>query len=75
MKELNTVLWALEKARQMLALHSGARDADETICELRQLLESDELQCALEKIFNNIGSPSISPEDQPEAVVQIETQK
>jgi len=61
MKELNTILEALEKARYTLALYSGERDADSTIAELRRILGSEEFRCALEKILNNIGSPSISP--------------
>ena len=68
MKELNTILVALEKARQILALYSGDRDAELTIAELRRILESEELECALEKILNNVGSPSITPEDQPDLV-------
>ena len=71
MKELNTILVALEKARQILALYSGDRDAELTIAELRRILESEELECALEKILNNVGSPSITPEDQPDLVRKV----
>ena len=69
MKELNTVVEALEKARHTLALYSGERDAEPTIAELRRILEIEALQCALEKILNNAGSPSISPTDQPDELV------
>jgi hypothetical protein len=69
MKELNTVLEAIEKARHTLALYSGERDADTTIAELRRILQSEELNCALDKIVNNVGSPSISPEQQPDELV------
>ena len=64
MKELNTILEALEKARQILALYSGDRDAEQTIAELRRILASEEFECALGKILNNVGSPSITPENE-----------
>ena len=72
MKELNTILVALEKARQILALYSGGRDAELTVAELRRILGSEELECALEKILNSVGSPSITPEDQPDLVASVE---
>jgi hypothetical protein len=69
MKELNTILGALQKARHTLALYSGDRDAEITIAELRRILASEELECALEKILNNVGSPSIAPNDQADELV------
>jgi hypothetical protein len=64
MKELFTILDALEKARHTLALYSGDRDAEATIAELRSILDNDELNCAWQKVQLNIASPPIAPDDQ-----------
>ena len=64
MKELLTILQAMDKARHTLDLYleHGERDAEEAVNELLCILDDDEVSCALEKVRSNVGSPSIIPD-------------
>lgn len=74
MKELLTILEAMERARHTLDLYleHGERDAEETVNELLCILDDDEVSCALEKVRLNVGSPSIIPDGSPLKKVPIE---
>ena len=67
MKELLAILQAVGRAREMLSCHhaAGERFPETTLVELTDLLCSDELKCALEKVQANVGSPPLIPEDAP----------
>ena len=67
MKELLALIQAITRARSALTSYAegGQRFPDETLKELADVLCSDEVRCALEKIQMNVGSPPIAPEDSP----------
>lgn len=72
MKELQTILNALHKARDIVGQYAmpGDRDAESAMHELLGVLDSEELGCALERVEARLGSPSITPEvDEPESAV------
>jgi hypothetical protein len=67
MKELLAILQAVDRARSALAAYSkpGTHHPEVTIIELMDILESDEVTCALEKVQASVGSPPITPDVHP----------
>jgi hypothetical protein len=68
MKELLAILAAMERARSALTSHSQPREhrfPEEVIQELLDILDTDELTCALEKVQASIGSPPLAPDAPP----------
>jgi hypothetical protein len=74
MKELLTVLEALEKARHTLAMYvqSGDRNAEVTVAELLKILDNHELNGAWQKVQMSIASPPVAPDAAPVTKVRIE---
>jgi hypothetical protein len=68
MKELQTILQALQRAREIVGQYAmpGDRDAESAMIELLGVLDNEELGCALDRVQGNLGSPSIAP-DQDDA--------
>jgi hypothetical protein len=64
MKELQTILAALHKARDIVGRYAmpGDRNAESAMNELLGVLDSEELGCALERVETRLGSSSIAPE-------------
>jgi hypothetical protein len=74
MKELLTILEALHNAQDALGryAHRVERDPEATIDELLGILDNEELNCALERVEANVGSPPIAPDTAPVQKASIE---
>jgi hypothetical protein len=74
MKELLAILEALHNAQDTLSRYAqlGERDPAGTIDELRGILDSEELNCALQRVEANVGSPPIAPDTAPVQKASIE---
>jgi hypothetical protein len=64
MKELLAILQAITRARTALSVYEEHRP-EVVLAVLRDILENDEISCALEKVQASVGSPPIVPDASP----------
>ena len=64
MKELLAILQAVDRARKALSMYEEHRP-EVVLAVLRDILENDEITCALEKVQASVGSPPIVPDAAP----------